>query len=226
MKTRTTVCIVALCGVLAVVAGRAASQEPAGAEKAFKPPSPEEMQKAMAAYMKLGQPGPNHRHLEPLIGKWDTVSRMWMAGPDQPPTESKGTAENRWVLDGRFMLSEAESLMQMPNPADPEHPMKVPFKGMGLTGYNNFRNTYFGSWADNMGTQMLTFKGTRNPQSGEFVYYGEMDEPYLPGIGQVVGRYVRYVTRIINKNKHVLEVYDLHVGEGYKAFEIVYTRRK
>jgi hypothetical protein len=41
----------------------------------------------------------------------------------------------------------------------------------------------------------------------------------------VYGRTVKYVTRIINDDKHLLEIYDLHAGDGYKASEIVYTRK-
>ena len=41
----------------------------------------------------------------------------------------------------------------------------------------------------------------------------------------VSDRMVKYVTRIINENKHVFEIYDLHAGENYKALEVVYTRK-
>ncbi len=224
MRIRTVVPWVALLGITAILGSRAVSQEPGGGPGMKM--DPEQMQKAMEEYMKLGQPGEAHKCLEYMIGKWDTVMKMYMAGPDGPSTESKGTTENKWVLDGRFVQSHAESMMEMPNPADPKNPMKMPFKGMGLFGYDNFRNVYTGTWADSMGTQLLTFKGARDPKTGDIVYYGEMDEPYVPGVGRLVGRYVRYVTRVISKDKHVMECYDLYAGENHKAFEITYTRQR
>lgn len=222
MKMRLLVTLLALGGATALALTQAFSDEKEGV-----PPSMDaEKMKAMQEYMKLASPGENHKHLEPIIGKWDTVWKMWMGGPGSEPSESNGTMENTWVLGGRYVLSEAKSELEFPNPADPSKTMKIPFEGMGLLGYDNFRNMYTGTWCDSMGTQLLTYKGTRNPKTGVFVYYGEMDEPYLPGIGPVVGRYVRYVTRIINKDKHIFEMYDVHAGEDYKVFEIVYTRRK
>ena len=91
---------------------------------------------------------------------------------------------------------------------------------MGLTGYDNYRNMYTGSWFSNMSTNMLTMTGTRHPQTGVFTYYGEMDEPGI----KVTGRTVKYVTRIIDRNTHVFEIIDLHAGDDYKVIEITYTR--
>ena len=55
-----------------------------------------------------------------------------------------------------------------------------------------------------------------------FTLYGEMDEVMLG----VVGRTVKYVTRIVDADKHVFEIIDLHAGDGYKVVEITYTRKK
>jgi hypothetical protein len=37
---------------------------------------------------------------------------------------------------------------------------------------------------------------------------------------------VKYVTRIIDDDKHVMAMYDLHVGDDYKVMEVTYTRKK
>ena len=47
-----------------------------------------------------------------------------------------------------------------------------------------------------------------------------MDEPML----DVIGRTVKYVTRIISEDEHVFSIYDLHAGDDYKVLEITFKR--
>ena len=159
----------------------------------------------------MAAPGEHHKHLEHFVGTWDTVTSMWMSGPDGPATESKGTSTVKWILGGRFILEEHHGLM-----------MGMPYEGLGMTGYDKFKNLYVGSWSSNMDTQLLTMRGMRHPKTGEFTFYGEMDEPTL----QVYGRTVKYVNRIVSPDKHVFTIYDLHAGDDYKVIEITYQRRK
>jgi hypothetical protein len=181
--------------------------------------SPADMATMMEKWAKVAAPGENHKYLEPCVGKWDVTTRMWWGGPGTPPIVSHGTSESRWVLDKRFVLTEDKAELLMP---DADGGMqKKPFTGMGLTGYDNYKNLYVGGWADNMGTQLLTMSGTRDPSGKVFTFYGQMDEPML----DMSDRMVKYVTRIINNDKHVFEMYDLAVSEDYKVFEITYTRR-
>jgi len=41
----------------------------------------------------------------------------------------------------------------------------------------------------------------------------------------VAGRTVKYVNTIVNADKHVFEIIDLHAGDGYKVIEITYQRK-
>ena len=91
-----------------------------------------------------------------------------------------------------------------------------------MTGYDNARNMYTSSWASNMGTNVFTMAGSVDPSGKLFRFYGEMDVPMLG----VVGRSVKYVTRIINDDKYVFEIIDLHASDDYKVIEITYTRVK
>jgi hypothetical protein len=68
---------------------------------------------------------------------------------------------------------------------------------------------------------MLTMRGGVDPSGKVFRYYGQMDEPMM----DIVGRTVKYVNRIINDDKHVFEIIDLHAGDDYKVIELTYTRR-
>ena len=49
-----------------------------------------------------------------------------------------------------------------------------------------------------------------------------MDEPML----NVIGRTVKYETKIIDENKHTMKIFDLHAGDDYLVIELIYTRKK
>jgi hypothetical protein len=164
------------------------------------------------------QPGPNHKWLDRFAGKWNTTMRMWM-DPSAPPMETKGTAEFKWILDGRFMSQEYKGEMLMPDATGAMK--KIPHSGIGFLGYDNFRNVYVGNWCDSMGTTMLVFTGNKSQDGKTMTMYGQMDEPML----DIIGRTVKYVTRIENDRKFVFSVYDLHVADDYKAFEITYEKQ-
>ena len=102
----------------------------------------------MEEWMKIAAPGEHHKHLDYFVGKWKTKTSMYMGGPGSTPMVSEGTSEMKWVLDGRFIMDTHQGSM-----------MGQPYKGIGLTGYDNYRNMYEGSWCSNMGTNYLTMKG-------------------------------------------------------------------
>lgn len=172
--------------------------------------SAEDMAK-MQKWMATMNPGEHHKHLEHFVGEWEWVMKMWMSGPEGPAMETKGTSSIRWILGKRYIQEEFKGQM-----------MGMPYEGIGLTGYDNYKNLYVSSWASNMDTQYITQMGSRNPKTGVFTFYGTMDEPAL----DVRGRTVKYVTRIVDKDHHVFSVYDLHAGDDYRVFEVSYTRKK
>lgn len=182
-------------------------------------PGMQEMQKMQERMMRAMMPGEQHKELAKMAGTWKTTAKMWMSGPEGPATVTQGTSEIKSVLDGRFLLEEMNSEMKMPGPDGKE--MTMPFKGIGMTGYDNFKNMYVGCWADSMGTQILNFSGMKPPGSDTYTFYGQMDEPML----NVSGRTVKYETKVINDNKHVFSMYDLHAGPNYKVVEVTYERK-
>lgn len=173
-------------------------------------PTPEEMAAMQAEWMRVASPGKHHKHLDYFVGNWKTKTSIWMAGPGSQPMVSEGSSEVKWVLGGRYTMDTHKGTM-----------MGQPYEGIGFTGYDNYRNLYVGSWYSNMGTNVLTMAGSRHPETGIFTLYGEMDEPSL----KVVGRTVKYVTRIVDKNHYVFSIIDLHASDDYKVIEIEYTRR-
>jgi hypothetical protein len=52
------------------------------------------------AMRKAAAPGPYHKKLEPLAGSWTWTSKFYGTTPLQ---EGAGTAERKWIMDGRFL---------------------------------------------------------------------------------------------------------------------------
>lgn len=192
-------------------AGQAQSDQPnaeiADAQQQMQQPTPEQMQEMM----KMWGPGEHHKHLGFFVGKWDTVTKVYMGGPGSDAMESSGTTEIKWVLGNRYVQETHKGTM-----------MGMPYEGFGMTGYDNYKNMYVGTWYSNMGTEVLSYKGARDPSGKKFTYYGEMDEPML----NVSGRTVKYVTTIMDADHYKMEIIDLHAGDDYKVIEFVYTRQK
>ena len=217
MREGTTVLAVAvMIGSLTMLARQAISQGKEGARENV-PSSPGQMQEMMAKWTKVARPGPHHKHLDPFVGKWNIVTKMWWGGSGAPASETRGKAEVEWIFDGRFVMEEMTGEIMMPGPEGQMRP--VPYKGLGLTGYDNFKNMYVSLWCDNQNTAMHTLTGMRDP-SGRFTYYGQMDEPMM----DVYGKTVKTVMRIVDEDTRVFEMYDLHAGDAYKVMEITYTR--
>lgn len=170
-------------------------------------PNMEEMMKKWEA---MATPGEHHKLLDQFVGTWDVTSRMWMEGPDKPPMESKGTSKVTWILGGRFIQEEASGEM-----------MGKPFAGLGLTGYDNFKNRYVSFWVDNSGTGLYTSEGGYNPQEKTFTYFGKMDDPSTGERDKTV----MFVIRAADPNKHIFEMHDLEIGgKSTKVGEMIYTR--
>jgi hypothetical protein len=173
--------------------------------------SPEEQQQAWAEYMQLMQPGEAHQHLDVMAGEWTMTTRTWMGGPGTEPMVSKGTSRKTWILGGRYLEEKSSGTM-----------MGQPYEGLGLLGHDNVKNLYSLVWCDNMGTQYWTARGGRHPETGRISMFGEMDEPML----DVYGRMVQAVYEIEGPDRHVFRIVDLHAGDDYLVFEVVYDRVK
>lgn len=187
-----------------------------------KPQSPGMSQTDMAEMLKKWQavssPGPQHEMLDRFVGKWNVTMRAFWAGPGEPSATSTGTAEVKWILDGRFIQEELEAEMMMPGPDG--QMQREPMQGLTLTGYDRFQNMYVGIWADDHGTALTSFRGNMSPDGKTLTLYAEMDEPML----DVRGRLVKMVTRFVSPDKRVFEMYDLHAGDDYKVIEVTYER--
>ena len=198
--------IVLAVALLLMVALPAAAQKK---EKKGAMPSQEEM---MKRWKEAATPGEAHKILDNFVGSWETESSTWMDGPGKPPSVTKGTAEVKWVLDGRFVQQEMTGEM-----------MGATMNGVGFSGYDNFKKKYTSFWIDNTGTAMFTSEGTLDKDGKVLTYDGRMDEP---ATGEK-DKKVRYIDTIVDHDKHVFAILDLSIpGQDKKVVEIVYTRKK
>ena len=204
MKLRMFLFAIAIAGALVLSISRTDAQDKAKPEA--------DMQEMMKKWAEFSTPGEGHKMLEQFVGKWDTTIRMWPEGPGKPPAESKGSCETKWVLDGRFLLEESAGQM-----------MGMPYKSLNLIGFDNYKKKYIMSYADSLGTAIYTGEGKLDPSNKVMTSFGKMDD-FMTGDRD---KPVKYVMRIVSKDKHVFEIYD-EVGSPneYKVLEITYTRKQ
>ncbi len=212
-----TVALAAACTMLGVSwVSQAKAQE---AKEASRSESTETLD-PMEAWIASTKPSQHHKRLQPLVGEWATRTETFWGGADGPSQITEGKSTKRWALGQRFVEERFEGQFAMPNASGGVD--KLTYSGMGLLGYDNYRNLYVGTWADSLSTTILRFTGTMPPTGQALQLYGEMDEPML----KMTGRSVRFETVIVNDDEHRFAIYDLAVDPDYKVIEIKYTRRK
>src|SRR5690606_25689884 len=131
---------------------------------------------------------------------------------------SKGTTTNTMIFDGRFLQQEFKGSLDMPGPDG--QMQSLPFEGLGLTGYNNTRKQYIGTWADSMTTDIIYLTGNLSQDEKQLTMFAKMDEPMTGEIGKTV----KFVTRIESPDKHAFEAWEVLYGDPFKVFEIVYEK--
>ncbi len=181
------------------------------AQQSERQPSPEEMQKMMAEYMKIGAPGPEHAKLATWAGDWTTQGKMWMSPDAQPTDMAPGTHKAEMILGGRFL--------QMRVTGDW---MGTPMDGMGIMGFDNFKRVYQMIWIDNTATPIYFASGTADPSGKVITLMGKVDDP----VKGEKDKDTKWVCRFESDTKIIFEMWD-SIGEGkfYKSFETVYTKK-
>lgn len=173
----------------------------------------DEQSDEMMEYMKLGEPTEHHKQLEPTVGRFDYVTK-WRMSSEMPWGESKGVAESKWILGGRFIAQEIKG--------EPDESMGgMSFDGFGISGYDTIKKKHINLWIDNMSTVFMTSEGNCDESGKVFTFQSEFNCPMTKQ-----EKKVRTVLRIINNNKHVFEMYDRDEdGKEFKSLEVTYTRK-
>jgi hypothetical protein len=176
-------------------------------------PSADEMKKMM----ELSMLNDNHKLLAATAGNWSYVVKMWM-DPKAPPTESKGMAVRKAVMDGRYVTGDYSGSFKMPGADGKMKDMN--FKGMSMDGYDNVKQKFVSGWVDNMGTGIYITEGTYDASAKTITYNGEFE--MMPGSKTKV----REVIKLTDKEHMSMEYFeDRGQGEA-KSMEINYTRKK
>ena len=174
-------------------------------------PQSEEEKEMMKKWMEYATPGENHKYLEYFVGKWEIISKIRMQ-PGTEPQVSKGENESKMILGGRYLKSYLKGSM-----------MGMPFEGVALTGYDNFKKKFVTIWFDSMGTGFYETSGTLDKTSKTRTETGLWDDFMTGGKSKV-----KWETKIIDDNKYQFDMYgpDPKTGKEFKSGEIIYTRKK
>jgi hypothetical protein len=199
-KTCGTLLALLLCTTLAL---------PAGAQEAEAMPQMPDEAAMQAAWEKAMTPGEPHHLLSQMAGEWSFENTLWMA-PGAPPTKSVGTAVKTMIMDGRYLQEEMHGDM-----------MGTPFKGRGVTGYDNITDTLKGTWIDSMSTNIAFTTGSVDLEKHTYTMGGEMVDPLS---GTALEH--EMVTTVKDKDHHLFEYFILLPdGERMKQMEILYIRK-
>lgn len=182
-----------------------------GTSSSSQPPAMSDAQKAaMEKWLAFANPGEAHKVLASKAGTWTANVKMWQAA-GMPAQESTGVAKLEMIMDGRYLSDQTDGASGGQS-----------FHGRGLTGYDNLKKRYVGTWIDNQGTGIMISEGTYDSKTRTFHYKSQI--PDVLG-----GKYVpmRSVEKIVSDDKWVMEMYSKGSdGKEFKNMEIDYTRKK
>ena len=154
------------------------------------------------------KPGPEHKELAKLAGKWDVSGKFWMGTPDDGKAVP-GTAEFKVILDGRYIQQDFTGTF-----------MGQPYTGMGVMGYDRYMKHYTNYWSDSVSTMPMFLFGTTTDGGKTIEFPGEMPD----GKGGVA----KYRTVMTTKSadSFTYEMFEPYEGKEMKAMELTYTRKK
>jgi hypothetical protein len=106
----------------------------------------------MQACMAAMTPGKPHEHLTRSVGTWKGTNTM-VPYPGAEPVKTPCTSTVTSMMDGRFTKTEMTG----------EMPGMGPFKGFGISGFDNVSKKFVSTWIDNCGTGILAGTGELSP---------------------------------------------------------------
>jgi hypothetical protein len=179
------------------------------AETPPAPPTPEQ-QAMMEAYMRAATPGEHHAHHARAAGTWKATVSFWPAA-GAPADQSMGQATLVSTMDNRYLHEEFTGTAG-----------GQPFRGAGLSGYDNVTGRHWSMWVDSMSTGPAMSWGTCEPGHKVINFKGEMPDATT---GKLVP--FRAVSRHVSDDRVVYEMYGKGKdGKEYKSLEVVYDRQR
>lgn len=166
-----------------------------------------EMQERMA---EVTSPGEQHAAMAHLLGDWDVNLKLAM--PGVPAQSWPGKATYEWLIEGRWMGLRIEGQM-----------MGMPFESFSIAGFDVYAKNHVVATVNNFDTSLTVGRGVVVDPSGMVTaVYGTLDEY----ITEEIGKPFKVITRITGDDSHVIEIWDLGIGEaGAIVLEYAFTRR-
>jgi hypothetical protein len=205
MKLRSTLTSGALIAATALITAAVVSQDPPEQGHGM---SDEMMQR----WMKYAAPGEHHKQLERMVGTWDQTVRFWHGPGEEPTGTSPGTAEYALLMGGRFLKGDYRGTF-----AD------MPFEGMDIIGYDNFRQEYVSIWLDNMSTAFMITRGRFDAETNAMQLSGVMDDVMIEKRNMPV----RTTTRFVDADTVIFEMFTAGTeSHDQRVLEVISKRRK
>jgi Protein of unknown function (DUF1579) len=197
---RLATCFLCACLAFAALGGSSVRSAPTPKETA-----------AQDAQSFAPKPTPEHKMLAKDVGTWDATIKTYMAGPDSPPTESKGVETSTMMSGGLWLVSSFKGEFA-----------GQPFEGTGVTGFDPKKKKYVGTWADSMTPELSLMEGAYDEKTKTTTMTGD-------GTGED-GKPVsmQYVTEHVDDNTRIFTINvkgDQTGGKWTKMMQISYKRR-
>lgn len=161
-------------------------------------------QEMMENWMRNATPGPQHEKLAKESGEYEVS----MVDRGVPMT---GNAKIEMILDGRVQV---QNFWMDYN--------GMPFKGFGMTGYDNFTQRYWFTWNDNMSTGLYSLWGNEEDGGKRIVFEGLMDKPGL----NMKQCHTKHIFTYLNDNEFRMEIIDFPgTPEEKPTMDMTYKRK-
>lgn len=163
---------------------------------------------AIARQRALGLPGPEHRALEQLAGKYQVDFTSYAPGAET--TRLTGTCENRLVFGGRFLVSELTV-----------GEGEARLESVTTYGYDNAKKQYFSYGINSRRTGVTDHWGTYDATTRSFILSGRARD-------ETTGTVLTYraLLKVENPDSHTLQVYfDVPRARPRKALEMTFKRQ-
>ena len=200
----TACAFVAVCFITAAPA-RAQDNPPASTTRATTKPTQDQL---LAAFLKYGRPGPEHKLLKQLVGKFDAEMTMLVDGA--PAVTSKGTSDSRMILKGRYLQADFNGTMS-----------GRPFGGMSVWAFDRAKKKYLHLWMDDVSTAVLVSEGEADAAGKVITLTATERDPLTNQDKRIKG-----VLTIVDNDHHTWEAFETIDGQERKMLSIAYTRAK
>lgn len=166
----------------------------------------------MQACMAAGMPGKMHEQLAKSVGTWVGKSQMWMGPTAAEPARGECTQTITSVMDGRYITGDMTG----------ELPGMGPFKGFGITGFDNVSQKFVGSWIDNHSSGIMQGVGELSTDGKTMTWNFTYNCPITKK-----SAIVRQIETYPDNKTQTFEMFttDPKSGKEYKCMRIDFTRK-